>query len=85
MERTDGKLSFDYIGIYNKIKKNNCIGYTISGGRNVQVIFVNSGSTTQIIEIFETVNHKNLEGARKWWQAILDNFKKYVEQPTVDR
>jgi hypothetical protein len=49
------------------------------------VEFVNDGSTCKVVEEFEAETENSEELQRAGWQAILDNFKKYVEenQPSI--
>lgn len=79
MESVDGSNGFDFEGIYDEVKNNEQISYTITDGRKVKVTFLNSGNTTTVTEIFEAENTHSFELQHNGWQAILDNFKKYVE------
>ena len=36
-------------------------------------------SATKVVETFEAENENSVELQQGGWQAILDNFKKYVE------
>jgi uncharacterized protein YndB with AHSA1/START domain len=47
--------------------------------RKVRVTFSSEGSATRLTEIFEAESENSVELQRSGWQAILDNFKKYVE------
>jgi len=55
------------------------IDYTIEGGRKVTVTFSEDNGKTNVSIAFESENENPVEMQRKGWQAILDNFKKYVE------
>jgi uncharacterized protein YndB with AHSA1/START domain len=80
MEAKDGSFGFDFVGTYDEIKRKELIAYTIEDGRKVKVTFTkNSDSETKVVETFEAENTNSLEMQRAGWQAILDNFKKYVE------
>ena len=79
MEAKDGSLGFDFSGVYNDLKTNELIAYTIGDGRKVKITFSSSGNETKVVEVFETENINPIEMQRGGWQAILDNFKKYVE------
>jgi len=48
-------------------------------GRKVKIDFTGSGNTTKVIESFDAEETNSVEMQRGGWQAILDNFKKYVE------
>jgi uncharacterized protein YndB with AHSA1/START domain len=79
MEARDGSAGFDFTGEYEAIELNKSIDYTITGGRCVQVIFGSEGDITKLTEIFEAEDINAAELQQAGWQAILDNFKKYVE------
>jgi uncharacterized protein YndB with AHSA1/START domain len=79
MEAKDGSMGFDFGGVYNVIKTNEYIEYTIGDGRKVQVAFNKQGNATKVVETFEAENTHPVEFQRGGWQAILDNFKKYTE------
>jgi uncharacterized protein YndB with AHSA1/START domain len=79
MEAKDGSFGFDFNGIYDEIKTNELISYTIEGGRKVSITFSENGNETIVTETFEAENENPIDMQRAGWQAILDNFKKYVE------
>ncbi len=79
MEAKDGSMGFDFGGVYDVLKTNEYIEYTIGDGRKVQVSFSGSGNQTKVVETFEAESMNSVELQRGGWQAILDNFKKYTE------
>lgn len=79
MAAKDGSFSFDFEGTYTNIDEPKLIEYTIADGRKVKVVFNDEGSGTRVSETFEMENIHPEEMQRGGWQAILDNFKKYVE------
>ena len=79
MEAKDGSFGFDFGGVYDNLKKNELIEYTMGDGRKVKVIFSPSGDQTKIVETFDAEATNSVEMQRGGWQAILDNFKKYTE------
>jgi uncharacterized protein YndB with AHSA1/START domain len=79
MEAKDGSMGFDFGGIYDEVRDNEYIEYTISDGRKVKVTFSVDGNTTKVVESFEAENMNSIEMQKGGWQAILDNFKKYAE------
>ena len=80
MEAKDGSFGFDFVGVYDEIKMNELIAYTLDDEREAQVTFIkNNDVETTIVETFEAESTNPLEMQRGGWQAILDNFKKYVE------
>jgi uncharacterized protein YndB with AHSA1/START domain len=79
MEAKDGSYGFDFGGIYDEVKPNEHIAYTLGDGRKVKVDFKSTGGGTEIIESFDPESQNSEEMQRGGWQAIMDNFKKYVE------
>ena len=79
MEAKDGSFGFDFSGIYDDVRINEFIEYTIGDGRKVKVSFSSQGNETKVVETFEPENTNSLEMQKGGWQAILDNFKKYTE------
>lgn len=79
MAAKDGRASFDFEGTYDTIAVHEHIVYTIADGRQVEILFVSKEGDTLITETFEpeTMNPEAVQ--RQGWQAILDNFKSYVE------
>jgi uncharacterized protein YndB with AHSA1/START domain len=79
MEAKDGSFGFDFGGVYDKVKTNELIAYTIGDGRKVEILFSQIGDTTKITELFEAEATHSIEMQQGGWQAILNNFKKYTE------
>lgn len=79
MEAKDGSFGFDFIGVYSEVIENQKINYTMEDGRTVEIYFEAIAEGTSLTEIFvaETENSEELQ--KGGWQAILYNFKKYVE------
>lgn len=80
MEAKDGGFGFDFIGIYDEISPFNTIRYHLEDGRNVAINFSYDNGFTSITETFEAEGTNPIELQRSGWQAILDNFKNYVEK-----
>ncbi|MBT2738659.1 SRPBCC family protein [Neobacillus sp. C211] len=80
MEAKDGSFGFDFGGIYDEVKLNEAISYTMGDGRKVDITFKGHGNETQVIETFDAETTNSIEMQQAGWQAILDNFKKYSEQ-----
>jgi uncharacterized protein YndB with AHSA1/START domain len=79
MEAKDGSFGFDFGGVYDVVKTNELITYTLDDKRKVSIVFKSDGNTTKVTETFEAENENPIEMQKGGWQAILDNFKKYVE------
>jgi uncharacterized protein YndB with AHSA1/START domain len=79
MEAKDGSFGFDFGGIYDEIKTNETIAYTLGDGRKVKITFASDGNTTKVTEVFEAESTHSIEMQKGGWQAIMDNFKKHTE------
>ncbi|MBS1558871.1 MAG: SRPBCC family protein [Bacteroidetes bacterium] len=79
MEAKDGSFGFDFGGVYNEVIDQQKIVYTIDDGRQVAVEFKDLGTATKIITTFDAETQNPIEMQQQGWQAILNNFKKYVE------
>lgn len=79
MEAKDGSFGFDFSGIYDEVKTNELIRYTLDDGRKVDIRFSGVGNETSVVESFEAEGENSVEMQKGGWQSILDNFKKYAE------
>ena len=79
MEAKDGSMGFDFGGVYDEVRNNEYIEYTMGDNRKVTIHFSGKGNTTKVVESFEAESTNPVEMQRGGWQAILDNFKKYTE------
>lgn len=79
MEAKDGSTGFDFTGVYDEVVECERIAYAMDDGRKVVVRFVRDGGAVRVIESFDPEYENPLEMQRAGWQAILDNFKQYVE------
>jgi uncharacterized protein YndB with AHSA1/START domain len=80
MEAKDGSMGFDFGGVYDVVKQHEAIGYTMDDGRRVDIAFIDQGIETKVVETFDAEGTHPIEFQQAGWQAIMDNFKKYVEQ-----
>ncbi len=86
MAAKDGSASFDFTGTYTNVVLNELIEYDMDKApneeipRHVKIEFIETSSGVKIIETFDTENENPIEMQRGGWQAILENFKKYVEK-----
>jgi uncharacterized protein YndB with AHSA1/START domain len=81
MAAKDGSFSFDFNGVFDEVVENQLLAYTMADDRKAQVYFTEvEGGKTHVLENFEAENMHSHEMQRAGWQAILDNFKRYVEQ-----
>ena len=73
--------ALDFTGENRTVEKYRLIAYTLDDGRNVMISFESDGKVTTITEAFEAEQENPAEMQKGGWQAILDNFKKYVKSP----
>lgn len=79
MAAKDGSMSFDFWGIYDQVKTDELIEYTMGDGRKAQIVFSESRDATKIVESFEPEVENPIELQQNGWQAILNSFKSYTE------
>ncbi len=79
MEAKDGSWGFDFEAVYDEIINQKTLTYTMSDGRQATTDFENLSDKTKVIITFDAESENSEEMQRQGWQAILDNFKKYVE------
>jgi uncharacterized protein YndB with AHSA1/START domain len=79
MEAKDGSFGFDFEAIYNEVVDQKKITYTMGDGRKATTQFENLGEKTKVTTNFDAENQNSEEMQKNGWQAILNNFKKYVE------
>lgn len=79
MESKDGTMGFDFGGMYDVVDEYRKIAYTMADRRKVTVDFTESAGSTIITELFDAEEENPIELQKQGWQAILDNFAKYVE------
>ena len=79
MEAKDGSMGFDFGGVYDNVKENELIEYTMGDDRRVIINFMGKGNETKIVQTFDAEETNPVEMQRGGWQAILNNFKKYAE------
>lgn len=78
MEAKDGSFGFDFEGTYNLVKPLERIEYTLADNRKVQIEFIKNPENIRVIETFEAETTNPIEMQQTGWQAILNNFKAYV-------
>ena len=82
MEAKDGSFGFDFAGTYTKIVPEKLIEFGF-GDRTCTVAFLADAGEVTVRVTFEAEKEHSVEMQRGGWQAILNNFKKYVEAPKV--
>ncbi len=79
MEAKDGSSGFDLEGLYTAVEEHKLIAYDMEG-RKVKTEFIKVPEGYKIVETFDPENINPVEMQRAGWQAILDNFKKYISE-----
>lgn len=86
MQAKDKSFGFDFTGTYTEVDHFKKISYTMNKaldeekGRECKITFQDLGDNiTRVIVIFDAENQNPAEMQKAGWQAILDNFKKFVE------
>jgi uncharacterized protein YndB with AHSA1/START domain len=80
MEARDGSVGFDFYGVYDQVLLNKEIRYTLGDDRKVKIVFNSLGNQTEVVQTFEAEDTNPVELQQTGWQAIMDNFKRYVEK-----
>ncbi len=79
MEAKDGSFGFDFEAVYDEVVDLKKISYTMTDGRQATTIFEDLGGSTKVTTTFDAEAENSVEMQKDGWQAIIDNFKKYVE------
>jgi uncharacterized protein YndB with AHSA1/START domain len=80
MEARDGSFGFDFWAIYDAVEPHTYLAYTMGDGRKAELFFKAQDNNSTLVEIhFEPETENSIELQQQGWQAILDNFKKFVE------
>ena len=82
MASKEGKISFDFEGVYSKVIEHKLVEYAMSDGRKVRVQFEEIGNQVKVTETFDPEQENSEELQRSGWQAILNNYKKLAESLT---
>ncbi len=83
MEARDGSFGFDFFGTYTLVEPHKTIEYELGDGRVVSISFEEVGNETLVTEVFEAESTNSIEMQQFGWQAIMDNFKKHVEESAI--
>lgn len=79
MEAKDGSFGFDFSATYDEIIPFEKIAYTLDDGRKVFTLFENTSEGISITTEFDAETMNPIDMQKAGWQAILNNFKRYVE------
>ena len=72
-------MGFDFSGTYQEIKTHELISCELDDGRRVEISFKTQDGDTEIRQTFEAEDMNPIEMQEREWQAIMNNFKKYIE------
>jgi uncharacterized protein YndB with AHSA1/START domain len=79
MEAKDGSWGFDFEATYDEVVDQEKFSYTMADGRQAITRFESHGDQTKVTITFDAESENSEDMQRDGWQAILNNFKKYVE------
>lgn len=89
MAAKDKSASFDFTGTYTAVEDHRLIEYDVTDPtspdgsegtrRHVKVEFADTPEGVRVVETFDPEQENTEKLQRNGWQAILDNFRKYVE------
>ncbi|WP_430460253.1 SRPBCC family protein [Thalassolituus sp. LLYu03] len=79
MEARDGSMGFDFGGTYTQVVEHERIEFEMGDQRRVLIEFSEVDDAVRIVESFDAENVYSAEQQQQGWQAILDNFTRYVE------
>lgn len=85
MEARDGSMGFDFEGTYTRVLPQALVEYRMDDGREVAVRFEEADGGVRVRTVFDAESENPAELQREGWQAILDNFGRYVEAKTATR
>ena len=81
MQAKDGSAGFDFKGTYTDVIEHQEIAYVMDDGIKVLSTFEDLGDgQTKVTTTFDMERENSAEMQREGWQAILNNFKQFVEQ-----
>ena len=78
MEAKDGSFGFDFAGTYTKVVPNELLEYSF-GERTASVEFIPAEKGVMVRVVFDAELENSIEQQQQGWQAILNNFAKFVQ------
>lgn len=78
MEAKDGSFGFDFAGTYTDVVPHRLIEYSF-GDRAARVEFAEEPEGVKVKVSFDSESTHSDQEQEAGWQAILDNFARYVE------
>ena len=80
MEAKDGSFGFDFRATFTAVEPEHAFTYRMEDGRMCTVQLISQGDQTEVQVSFDPENMNPIEMQQAGWQAILNNFKAYVEK-----
>ena len=80
MEAKDGSMGFDFTGKYTEINEKKSIVYILEDERKVITTFEIEHDGILLKQEFDVEDELSAEMQKQGWQAILNQFKKYIEE-----
>jgi len=78
MEAKDGSFGFDFAGTYTNVVTHRVIEYAF-GDRQAKIEFTEKSGGVAVKIVFDAETIHSIEQQQDGWQAILNNFARYVE------
>jgi uncharacterized protein YndB with AHSA1/START domain len=78
MEAKDGSMGFDFAGTYTRVILHERIDYAF-GERSAYITFAAVADGIEVTVSFDAEQTHSEQHQHDGWQAILANFKRYVE------
>lgn len=80
MQSRDGRMGFDFTGTYTEVHAPHVLAYVMDDGRQARITFdAHADGVVIVRESFDAEATHSIEQQQAGWQAILDNFRRYVE------
>ena len=79
MEAKDGTMGFEFGGTFREIEPEKTLVLVMDDGRESTTSFADVDGKTRVTTTFDADESHPAEMQRAGWQAILDNFRTYVE------
>ncbi|TMM55397.1 SRPBCC family protein [Sulfitobacter sabulilitoris] len=80
MEAKDGSFGFDFEAVYEELNLHKALTLAMADGRRARTIFVPLDGKTKVTTTFDAEAENPVEMQRDGWQAILENFRAYMER-----
>lgn len=79
MEAKDGSMGFDFTGEFTTVEHGKRLEFKLGDQRCVEVTFREAEDGILVNETFDAEDKNSAALQKQGWQAILNNFKKYLE------